>query len=366
MKKLEGIREFVCTLVSDRDPLTQTLRTGAELRYRNPPQFVSYDLQLERLGYPKYLGHYRFAPLTLPLSAAKLFTEALFPVGKKNSTLIHSFFWSIHRYSVPWIHENDQSLGQYLPAYLEFDGSLMRTIVAFTSNVLNSAGCRGIVVWSEWARNGFVKDGVEMSKIHVIPPPISVRPSYNYRPCRGKEDPINILFIGRDYERKGGEIAFKVFDNLKNTFDNLRLIYVGEIRDTAVLRNIRQERNKIIHYDHVTSQFLHQNIFPAADIFLLPTNADAYGMSIVEAMSKGIPVVSSDISAIPEIVEDGTCGFLCKPRDLENFTRACALLLEDGERRRVMGEKALAYVSRKLLPQTVGRKLYNLYCEALS
>ncbi len=355
-----------CTLVSDRDPLTRTLRTGATLRYRNPPEFVSYDLQLERFGYPSYLGHYRVSPLTIPLSAAKLFSEALFPVGKKNSTFIHSFFWSIHRYSLPWIHENDQSLGQYLSSYLELDGSLMRTIVSITSSVLNSSACKGIVVWSEWARNGFVKDGVEQSKIHVIPPPVDVAPGSYDKPVRCKEVPLNILFIGRDYERKGGEIALKVFDSLKNTFDNLHLIYVGEIRDSAVLEKIRQEKNKIIHYDHVTRQFLQQRIFSSADIFLLPTNADAYGMSIIEAMSRGIPVVSSGISAIPEIVEDGASGFLCRPGDLESYTKACALLLGDEERRRVMGQKALVYVSEKLLPQTVGQKLYNLYSEAFS
>ena len=319
-----------CLLVAGVDPLTQNLRTGAALRYYNPPDNVRYYLRVDKLGYPKYLGHYGLAPLSVPLSTAKLIAESLFPLKEKSCSLIHSLFWSLHRYSLPWIHENDQSLGQYLSEYVHFDGSLMSKITDFTAALLNSKKCMGVIVWSEWAKKGYIKDGIEQRKIRVIPPPFSTTF------IQTKHEGINILFLGRDYERKGGDVVLNVFDDLKKSFENVHLIFIGRIRDKEVLQKVIEDK-RISYYEHVSTTFLHRNIFPITDIFLLPTKAEAYGMSLVEAMSNGVPVVSSEISAIPEIVQDSATGYLCRPSDIESFIKKCSLLLENEEKRALMG-----------------------------
>lgn len=320
---------------------------------------------MERLGYPKHLGHYGFSAGSIPLVAAKLLAEAAFPLNEKGeSSLVHSFFWSAQRYNVPWIHENDQSLGQYLSDYIHFDGMAMRSMVSVSSNMLNSKNCKAVIAWSEWARKGYIRDGVEQSKIHVIPPAFvpSCDPRRRSSPA---VDSVNVLFIGRDYDRKGGDTALEIFDKLKVNFGNARLVFVGPIKDKRVLQKIKQDR-RITHYDYVSKELLHQHIFPSADIFLLPTKSEAYGMSILEAMSRGIPVVTSRISAIPEIVEDGVSGYLRRPGDVDSYLKACALLLESRERRMKMGENARSAVSEKFSPQKIGNELYELYTEVLS
>lgn len=349
-------REIRCSLVSSFDPLTRNLRTAVSQRYNNPPKHVNYKLRIDSLSYPQHLGHYRVTASSVLLSITKLLSEATFQVKEKqNSSLIHSFFWSIQRYDLPWIHENDQSLGQYFKEYLHSDSWLKRSAVAIASNTLNSRSCKGIVLWSEWSKRGYIEDGVEKDKIQVIPPAFVPTPT-----TPKLHDSLNVLFIGRDYRRKGGDTAFQVFDSLKKLFSNLRLVYVGRITDPKDLRRVRGDRS-IEYHEYVSKNALEQNIFPAADLFLLPTRSEAYGMSIVEAMCKGIPIVSSKISAIPEIVEEGVSGHLCNPQDTTAYADACASILEDEERRKKMGNNALTCISKKFSPDVIGEKLYSLY-----
>jgi glycosyltransferase involved in cell wall biosynthesis len=351
--------EINCMLVSGLDPLTRHLRTGAALRYNNPPRNVNYNLHMDHLGYPEYLGHYGLGLVSVPLSAARLFTEALFPLEKRNCSLIHSLFWSIHKYPLPWIHENDQSLGQYLSEYVKFEGYLMRKIAGISADMLNAEKCRAVVVWSKWARQGYVQDGVDGSKIRVIPPAFTTTPN------KIRHDTTNILFLGRDYHRKGGDVALMVFENLKKSFDNLHMIFVGRIPEKETLVKVKEDRS-ISYFEYVSKSELHEKIFQTSDIFLLPTEAEAYGMSIVEALSYGIPVVSSNISAIPEVVEDGVSGYLAAPRSVDYFTRKCAELLDDREKRERMGGKAMEKVQRDFSPEKIGSELYDLYLDCLS
>lgn len=348
-----------CMLVSALDPLTGNLRTGAALRYNNPPSNVNYSLRVDRLAYPKKLGHYGLGISSVPLSAAQLFTEAMFPLQRGNCSLIHSLFWSIHRYPLPWIHENDQSLGQYFSDYLRFEGSVMRSIVRVTVDMLNAEKCRAIVLWSNWAREGYINDGVDGRKIVVIPP------TFETHEKRTSHNTKNILFLGRDYKRKGGDVALRVFENLKKSFDNLHLTFIGRIPDKEVVEKIRED-GSISYFEFVSKKDLHEKIFPETDVFLLPTRAEAYGMSIIEAMSYGIPVVSSNISAIPEVVEDGVSGYLAPPRSVGLFTRQCGRLLDDKEKMERMGKNAIEKISRDFSRERIGAKLYDLYLDCMS
>ncbi len=351
--------EINCLLVSELDTLTRNLRTGAALRYHNPPDKVRYTLHNERLRYPKYIGHYGLDWVSVPLSATRLFTEAFSQIKKENYSLIHSMFWSIHRYPLPWIHENDQALGQYFSNYIKFEGVVSKGVVRVATDMINSEKCKAVIVWSNWAKRGYVDDGVDQSKINVIPPTF---PTTNNRI---EHDSRNLLFIGRDYHRKGGDVVLKVFDNLKKSFDNIHLTFIGRIEDRDALERVSCDKT-ISHFDHVSNTELHERIFPTSDIFILPTIAEAYGMSILEAMSNGIPVVASDISAIPEVVENGVTGYLAKPGSAEFFTKGCATLLDNEERRSSIGHNAREKVSREFYKEKIGRKLYELYLKFAS
>jgi len=82
--------------------------------------------------------------------------------------------------------------------------------------------------------------------------------------------------------------------------------------------------------------------YATASVFALPTLREAFGLSLVEAMSFALPVVATRVEAIPEIVADGETGLLVPPRAPAALARAISALLADPARARRMGNAGRA------------------------
>jgi glycosyltransferase involved in cell wall biosynthesis len=78
-------------------------------------------------------------------------------------------------------------------------------------------------------------------------------------------------------------------------------------------------------------------LYASASVFALPTHREAFGLSLVEAMTFELPVVASHLEAIPEIVSHGESGILVPPRDPAALGHAISALLADPIRARRMG-----------------------------
>jgi glycosyltransferase involved in cell wall biosynthesis len=347
-----------CLLIAPMDPLTGRLRAGPLRRYSHPPTGVTYSLRTDRLTYPLAAGQYKLSPLNLGIAAARFLTEHAVPFRQRGYDLIHSFFWDIRMYEIPWIHESDQAFGQFMEGYASARGFIRTIAVDLFSVHLNAWNCKAVIAWSEWAKKGYIQDGVDPSKIFVIPPPF--RQIFDSKRHEGK----NILFIGRDYVRKGGRVALEVFEALKE-FPSARLLYVGKVDDKETVRRIKGN-HRIRYFPSVSKSMLENQIFPISDLFLLPTRADAFAISVVEAMSRGIPVVASNISALPEILENGVSGLLSPPDELWGFTRNIAMLLGDANRMRRMGEEARKRAGKLFGIERTNRSLRKLYAKSLS
>jgi len=72
-----------------------------------------------------------------------------------------------------------------------------------------------------------------------------------------------------------------------------------------------------------------ESLLATADLFLLPSEQEAFGLAALEAMSCGVPVIATTVGGIPEVVEDGASGFLLPPGDVEGMARAALTLLTD-------------------------------------
>jgi glycosyltransferase involved in cell wall biosynthesis len=88
------------------------------------------------------------------------------------------------------------------------------------------------------------------------------------------------------------------------------------------------------------------DLYRAADIFCLPTRADSLGLVLLEAGAAGLPVVSTSVGAIPEIVRDGETGLVVPPDDPLALVRALSTLIGDRKLRLELGRAARALVSR--------------------
>jgi glycosyltransferase involved in cell wall biosynthesis len=211
-----------------------------------------------------------------------------------------------------------------------------------------------IIVWSQKARSSAIKQfAYNPGKIEVAPP--FIKPQLDRK--NRDDSSITVGFIGNDFERKGGFLLLEAFNALSGKYGNLRLNVVSnyKINSTEFIKS----------YGRQTRDALFSWFYPDCDIFVLPTRADFFGMAILEAMSFGIPVITSDVYAMKEIIDDGKDGFLIPPGDPEALLEKMSILIENKSLREKIGKQAKNKISERFSPEVIGERLKQIYKKCL-
>ena len=103
-----------------------------------------------------------------------------------------------------------------------------------------------------------------------------------------------------------------------------------------------------------------------ADLFLLPSAQESFGLSALEAMACEVPVIASQVGGLPEVVTEGVTGHLRAPEDTEGMATAALALLQDPARRAAMGRAAADDVRRRFQQDTVVPVYERLYEEVIA
>ncbi|MEM0117897.1 MAG: glycosyltransferase family 4 protein [Conexivisphaerales archaeon] len=345
-----------CLVLADYDEVSGGLRRAAHLRLTHPPEGVKYQVMLGK-NYPVRVSHYKVDPLSIFLVGLRFLAEGSTMGNAEDADIQHIFFWKRGRRGIPAVLENDQSLSQFLSTYVGVENEMKERIRKLFLPLTNLKRLRAVIVWSEWGRRGFERDGFAKEMIKVIPPPIDIPRD------TAKTQSQRILFIGRDYERKGGDIALKTFINLAKEFEGVEMSYVGQVDDDDLLKRAKQT-GRFTHYENPNNAALYGKIIPGSSIFLLPSRSEAFGISILEAMSFALPVVVSDLPSVRENVIDGYNGFLVN-EERRSYEEALRILLQDEAKRRKLGQNAREFVKNKFSPSKVGSELKRVYLDSL-
>jgi N-acetyl-alpha-D-glucosaminyl L-malate synthase BshA len=135
-----------------------------------------------------------------------------------------------------------------------------------------------------------------------------------------------------------------------------KLVMVGDGPEKAGAEQLARELG--VHRDvlFLGNQDCMEELFPMADVFLLPSASESFGLVALEAMSAEVPVVASHIGGLPEVVEHGRTGFLHDPGDIAGFVASSLRLLTNERLRRSMGRRARAVARERFSPdEMVGR-----------
>jgi N-acetyl-alpha-D-glucosaminyl L-malate synthase BshA len=121
-----------------------------------------------------------------------------------------------------------------------------------------------------------------------------------------------------------------------------RLTLVGDGPDQLECRRLASElgiADRVVFFGERDAL---PELLAPADVFVLSSSDESFGLSALEAMSCGTPVVATKVGGVAEVVEDGVTGLLAEPDDLDGFAANLSLLLGDRKRAQAMGAAARA------------------------
>jgi len=241
-------------------------------------------------------------------------------------------------------------------------------------NVLS--GADAIIATSNSYVNESMFLGDYKEKIEVIPNGINLNEFENNlskSECRKKldlpQDKKIILFFGNIVVYKGPYILLKAISTIKDFIKDFELVFAGrgEMQEELIkmAKNLGVEKN--IRFSGYVEEHLKPLYFKSADIFCLPSInlAEAFGIVNLEAMACGVPIVSTKLGGIPDVVESGKNGLLAEPGDEKSLADALIYLLENEDTAKKMGnygkQKVQDYSWEKIAEQTeeVYKKLLN-------
>ncbi len=140
-----------------------------------------------------------------------------------------------------------------------------------------------------------------------------------------------ILFVGRLEPIKGLKYLIKAIDILKFKETNLKLLIIGdgtELQELKVLiKNLKLERY-VIFLGKIPNELI-PVYMAASDIFVLPSISEGFPVVILEAMATGLPIVTTKIRGLEEIVVNGVNGFLVEPKNHIQLSKKITILLND-------------------------------------
>ena len=171
------------------------------------------------------------------------------------------------------------------------------------------------------------------------------------------------LFIGRIAEDKGAQIAVNAFKKIKDGDVKLHVVGKGPYLNSVKLAAAGDER--IIIHGFVQTDDLIQ-IFKKCSFAIMPSLwYEVFGYAIIEVMSKGLPVVASNIGGIPEIVKNGYNGFLFEAGNTDALYLIIKDLLSIEGAFDELSKNAIESSKRFTIKAQIERTL-NIYSEVLS
>ena len=254
---------------------------------------------------------------------------------------------------------NYDSVGLYYGHRPSGAGLLERQKYRLNRQAFHAAA--SLVCWSDWARRSLINDyGVSSHNIHVIAPGAD-RAYFELGEHRVFESdageshrPVRLLFVGGDFERKGGRHLLQAFSGSLAERCTLDVVTAS---DVAAHPNVR------VHRGLGPNSAELQRLYAAADVFVLPTLADCLAVVLMEATAAGLPVVTTTVGALAEAVEPHQSGLLIEPGDSAALRQALVRLVDDADLRRAMGRMGHRLALTRFDARRNNHRLLELLCD---
>lgn len=182
-----------------------------------------------------------------------------------------------------------------------------------------------------------------------------------------EHDNFVLLFLGRLGERKGIYDLLDVLIKHKTEFaGKLRFMFGGDGDVDQVTDLIKQNNvENIAEFQGWVNDDKKERLLNMADAYILPSYNEGLPISVLEAMSYSLPIISTNVGGIPEILKNGENGFIMSPGDKDAMYRAILELMNNEKLRTDMGKSSYSKVQEHM-PSFVERQLDDLYRSLLN
>jgi D-inositol-3-phosphate glycosyltransferase len=148
-----------------------------------------------------------------------------------------------------------------------------------------------------------------------------------------------VLFVGRVQPLKGIDVAVEAFARIRESHENARLVIIGGPSGPQGRDELSQVREMVADAGLSGSVDLHEPVehpalaryYQSADVLLVPSRSESFGLVAVEAQACGLPVVAANVGGLSYAVADGSSGYLIDGWDPSDYAAAADLILSDEE-----------------------------------
>ncbi|MHA2150295.1 MAG: glycosyltransferase family 4 protein [Candidatus Thorarchaeota archaeon] len=189
-----------------------------------------------------------------------------------------------------------------------------------------------------------------------------------FRPLPDLEKEWDLAFMGRLEAMKSVDLFPEMLALLKSKFPDLKMMMTGEgsLKDRLFKEFEEKGVSSMVDYQGVVETDDVPVLINKSRIFLYPSRREPFGLSIVEAMACGVPVITTDVFGPREIVRHNYDGVAVPPDDVVALAKAVGMLLTDNELRTRIGQNALKSAQERYDISHHAKRLIVIYDEMIS
>ncbi len=175
-----------------------------------------------------------------------------------------------------------------------------------------------------------------------------------------------VLTVGHVVDYKNPVLWLEVAEKVISAFGGrVKFVWVGggsmleEMRRIVLEHGLGDNVKFVGHLEEI------ERFYKNATVYFQPSLIESQGISVIEAMSFGLPCVVSNVGGIPEIISDGFNGFVCNADDIDGFANSITKLIKDQALSETMGRRNLLMVQEKFNREAQYEKLLDLHRKAV-
>lgn len=205
-----------------------------------------------------------------------------------------------------------------------------------------------IVTSSDYSKREIISLGICPNRVQVIHPGIDRQKFIVLNKSAEDSDHKKILCVANHIPRKGTLYLIEAFAQVEHKAFKLHL--VGNSKNNAsyykkLLKRIRELGiEEDIQFHDGGDQEQIKYLYSTSDIFVLPSLKETFGIVLIEAMHYRLPIITTNISAMPDLVTDGKNGLLVPPKRPQAIANALSILMSQPELRKQMGERGYQHI----------------------